>query len=105
MYNTGGVGGGKSHLLCGHEQLENILPIIFRCVVFFQWNSQQKPLLNLAVVESVRQQYTALAFRYFGQTGNGACHILQGFLQSSQTIMDFHNLLFCQNLAVIKQLL
>ena len=82
-----------------------MLPIIFRDIHFFQRYGEHPACYDFVVIEAVRQQDTALTFGDLRQSAHGAGHILQRLLQGGKTVMDIQDLLFCQNLAVVKEFL
>ena len=99
------VGGRDAGLLRGDEQFQDVLPVVFRRVHGIQWYGEKASSPLRVLVETVRQQDTAPALRDPGHAGDRTAHLLQRLLQGAEAVMDLHDLLLCQDLAVVEQLL
>ena len=105
MQYTRRVGGRDAGLLCGDKKFQDILPIVFGGVHCFQRHGEKASLSLSVLIETVRQQDAAPALRDPGHTGDRTAHLLQRLLQGAEAVMDLQDLLLCQNLAVVEQLL
>ena len=105
MQYAGGIGNHGAKLLGGDKKFQDMLSVIFGDIHFIQRHREHFTGHNLIVVEAVRQQDTALAFRDFGKTCHRAGHVLQRLLQGGKAVVDIQNFLFRQNLTVIEKLL